>query len=148
MSAELSVSQGGDVSSGGFFGLSAGEFGDDSLEQQAASTVAGNHRKSPIDADGTSSATPPPGGGGGGTPVQPSSNTINPRQQQELCLVCGDRASGYHYNALTCEGLVFCYSLFVRLLSSIWLFFFRFQMPINISVPINIVFMTPFRMFR
>lgn len=22
----------------------------------------------------------------------------------ELCLVCGDRASGYHYNALTCEG--------------------------------------------
>ncbi|XP_022665578.1 ecdysone receptor-like [Varroa jacobsoni] len=104
VSAELSVSQGGDVSSGGFFGLSAGEFGDDSLEQQAASTVAGNHRKSPIDADGTSSATPPPGGGGGGTPVQPSSNTINPRQQQELCLVCGDRASGYHYNALTCEG--------------------------------------------
>lgn len=39
-----------------------------------------------------------------------------PRQQEELCLVCGDRASGYHYNALTCEGckgrgwlqLVFC----------------------------------------
>jgi ecdysone receptor len=28
----------------------------------------------------------------------------SPRQQEELCLVCGDRASGYHYNALTCEG--------------------------------------------
>ncbi|KAL5286502.1 NR1H3 family protein [Megaselia abdita] len=27
-----------------------------------------------------------------------------PRMQEELCLVCGDRASGYHYNALTCEG--------------------------------------------
>ncbi|KAF2365772.1 Nuclear hormone receptor ligand-binding domain [Trinorchestia longiramus] len=27
-----------------------------------------------------------------------------PRQQEDLCLVCGDRASGYHYNALTCEG--------------------------------------------
>ncbi|XP_066937878.1 ecdysone receptor isoform X2 [Macrobrachium rosenbergii] len=27
-----------------------------------------------------------------------------PRQQEELCLVCADRASGYHYNALTCEG--------------------------------------------
>ncbi|XP_043662643.1 ecdysone receptor isoform X4 [Drosophila teissieri] len=27
-----------------------------------------------------------------------------PRVQEELCLVCGDRASGYHYNALTCEG--------------------------------------------
>ncbi|UYV60345.1 NR1H3 [Cordylochernes scorpioides] len=29
---------------------------------------------------------------------------LPPRQQEELCLVCGDRASGYHYNALTCEG--------------------------------------------
>ena len=27
-----------------------------------------------------------------------------PRPQEELCLVCGDRASGYHYNALACEG--------------------------------------------
>ncbi|CAK9303182.1 unnamed protein product [Gordionus sp. m RMFG-2023] len=26
------------------------------------------------------------------------------KPQEELCLVCGDRASGYHYNALTCEG--------------------------------------------
>jgi ecdysone receptor len=34
-----------------------------------------------------------------------------PRQQEELCLVCGDRASGYHYNALTCEG---CKGLFRR----------------------------------
>lgn len=24
--------------------------------------------------------------------------------EDELCLVCGDRASGYHYNALSCEG--------------------------------------------
>ena len=30
--------------------------------------------------------------------------TAAARQQEELCLVCGDRASGYHYNALTCEG--------------------------------------------
>lgn len=29
---------------------------------------------------------------------------LTSRQQEELCLVCGDRASGYHYNALTCEG--------------------------------------------
>uniref|UniRef100_A0A665X019 Nuclear receptor subfamily 1, group H, member 5 n=1 Tax=Echeneis naucrates TaxID=173247 RepID=A0A665X019_ECHNA len=27
-----------------------------------------------------------------------------PRGQDELCVVCGDKASGYHYNALTCEG--------------------------------------------
>ncbi|KAJ4934509.1 hypothetical protein JOQ06_007302 [Pogonophryne albipinna] len=26
------------------------------------------------------------------------------RDQEELCVVCGDKASGYHYNALTCEG--------------------------------------------
>jgi hypothetical protein len=23
---------------------------------------------------------------------------------EEICLICGDRASGYHYNALSCEG--------------------------------------------
>ena len=27
-----------------------------------------------------------------------------PRMEVELCLVCGDRASGFHYNALSCEG--------------------------------------------
>uniref|UniRef100_A0A3B4ZTR0 Nuclear receptor subfamily 1, group H, member 5 n=1 Tax=Stegastes partitus TaxID=144197 RepID=A0A3B4ZTR0_9TELE len=29
------------------------------------------------------------------------------RGQDELCVVCGDKASGYHYNALTCEGCKF-----------------------------------------
>jgi hypothetical protein len=24
--------------------------------------------------------------------------------EEELCRICGDRASGYHYNALSCEG--------------------------------------------
>lgn len=24
--------------------------------------------------------------------------------EEELCLICDDRASGYHYNALSCEG--------------------------------------------
>jgi ecdysone receptor len=24
--------------------------------------------------------------------------------EEELCLICGDKASGYHYNALSCEG--------------------------------------------
>jgi hypothetical protein len=32
-----------------------------------------------------------------------SSSTTKP-QEEELCLICGDRASGYHYNALSCEG--------------------------------------------
>ena len=33
---------------------------------------------------------------------QQSSRSVRP--QEDLCLVCGDRASGYHYNALACEG--------------------------------------------
>lgn len=39
----------------------------------------------------------------GNEPKRPKKGPT-PRQQEELCLVCGDRASGYHYNALTCEG--------------------------------------------
>ncbi|XP_053313543.1 bile acid receptor-like [Spea bombifrons] len=30
--------------------------------------------------------------------------TIRMKGHEELCVVCGDKASGYHYNALTCEG--------------------------------------------
>ncbi|MFH4975792.1 hypothetical protein AB6A40_002501 [Gnathostoma spinigerum] len=55
---------------------------------------------------------------GNDTPTKTSAAIINqrapavvcsstPRHQnltEELCLVCGDKASGYHYNALTCEG--------------------------------------------
>ena len=28
------------------------------------------------------------------------------RAEKEICLICGDRASGYHYNALSCEASV------------------------------------------
>ncbi|XP_005335001.2 bile acid receptor [Ictidomys tridecemlineatus] len=30
--------------------------------------------------------------------------SLQMKGQKELCVVCGDKASGYHYNALTCEG--------------------------------------------
>ncbi|XP_012585473.1 PREDICTED: LOW QUALITY PROTEIN: bile acid receptor-like [Condylura cristata] len=33
-----------------------------------------------------------------------SHSSIRIKGQEELCVVCGDKASGYHYNALTCEG--------------------------------------------
>ncbi|XP_027722570.1 bile acid receptor-like isoform X2 [Vombatus ursinus] len=31
-------------------------------------------------------------------------SSVRIKGQEELCVVCGDKASGYHYNALTCEG--------------------------------------------
>ena len=40
----------------------------------------------------------------GGPPSKKANKGPVPRPQEELCLVCGDRASGYHYNALACEG--------------------------------------------
>uniref|UniRef100_A0A4W5MRZ5 Nuclear receptor subfamily 1, group H, member 5 n=1 Tax=Hucho hucho TaxID=62062 RepID=A0A4W5MRZ5_9TELE len=47
------------------------------------------------------------GRGGGGLPLAKRTR-LGPggrvRGQDELCVVCGDKASGYHYNALTCEG--------------------------------------------
>ena len=64
--------------------------------------------------DGSSLQSPPHqysqnpggGGGGGGGPQDERKNKKGPtpRPSEELCLVCGDRASGYHYNALACEG--------------------------------------------
>uniref|UniRef100_A0A8C7MID3 Nuclear receptor subfamily 1, group H, member 5 n=1 Tax=Oncorhynchus kisutch TaxID=8019 RepID=A0A8C7MID3_ONCKI len=45
--------------------------------------------------------------GGGGLPLVKRTR-LGPggrvRGLDELCVVCGDKASGYHYNALTCEG--------------------------------------------
>ncbi|XP_067863347.1 bile acid receptor-like [Heptranchias perlo] len=44
----------------------------------------------------------------GGIPVmkRPRLNhsSLRMKGEEELCVVCGDKASGYHYNALTCEG--------------------------------------------
>lgn len=34
----------------------------------------------------------------------PPTCSLRWKGQDELCVVCGDKASGYHYNALTCEG--------------------------------------------
>ncbi|XP_078053827.1 bile acid receptor-like isoform X2 [Mustelus asterias] len=31
-------------------------------------------------------------------------SSLRMKGEEELCVVCGDKASGYHYNALTCEG--------------------------------------------
>ena len=32
------------------------------------------------------------------------SGVVGKSIEEELCRICGDRASGYHYNALSCEG--------------------------------------------
>jgi len=63
--------------------------------------------------DGSSLQSPPHGfshQAAGAAPVQTGPDERKnkkgptPRPSEELCLVCGDRASGYHYNALACEG--------------------------------------------
>jgi len=62
------------------------------------------------------------GGNGGGTPVSAAAATINPSATgselpdtkegiEELCPVCGDKVSGYHYGLLTCES---CKGFFKR----------------------------------
>lgn len=33
-----------------------------------------------------------------------SHSSVRVKGEEEVCMVCGDKASGYHYNALTCEG--------------------------------------------
>ncbi|XP_012355761.1 bile acid receptor-like [Nomascus leucogenys] len=35
---------------------------------------------------------------------RPNYSSLRNKGQEEFCVVCGDKASGYHYNALTCEG--------------------------------------------
>ena len=47
------------------------------------------------------------GGGGQGSGGSHSNKNILMKPDgsgAEICLVCGDKASGFHYNALTCEG--------------------------------------------
>lgn len=39
-----------------------------------------------------------------GQPKNKGSGTHGKSIEEELCMICGDRASGYHYNALSCEG--------------------------------------------
>ena len=50
------------------------------------------------------STTSPLGSDGQMTAQQQQQSSRSARPQEDLCLVCGDRASGYHYNALACEG--------------------------------------------
>lgn len=62
------------------------------------------------------------GGNGGGTPVSAAAAAVNPSATgselpdtkegiEELCPVCGDKVSGYHYGLLTCES---CKGFFKR----------------------------------
>ena len=58
-------------------------------------------------AGGGSSSSSSGGGGGGGTGDLPDSK----EGIEELCPVCGDKVSGYHYGLLTCES---CKGFFKR----------------------------------
>ena len=58
--------------------------------------------KSPFSSQGPSNQQGPTNTTNGGGDANRGQQRRRP--QEELCLVCGDRASGYHYNALACEG--------------------------------------------
>ncbi|CAL1681973.1 unnamed protein product [Lasius platythorax] len=79
-----------------------GKIGRDELSQSGSINGYGNN-------SGGGNGSGGGGGSGGGSGNSEGCDAKKrkgptPRQQEELCLVCGDRASGYHYNALTCEG--------------------------------------------
>ncbi|VDL83541.1 unnamed protein product, partial [Nippostrongylus brasiliensis] len=50
---------------------------------------------------------------------------------EELCLVCGDKASGYHYNALTCEG---CKGFFRRSITRRAVYYCKFGQSCDIDM--------------
>lgn len=75
-----------DVGGGGGYGASA--TGAASAPASSAAVVGGG------------------GGGGGGADLPDTKDTI-----EELCPVCGDKVSGYHYGLLTCES---CKGFFKR----------------------------------
>ncbi|KAG5312595.1 ECR protein, partial [Acromyrmex insinuator] len=85
--------------------------GRDELSQPGSINGYGNNSGGSGGGGGGGGGSSSGGSGGGGNGVGSGEGADakkrkgpTPRQQEELCLVCGDRASGYHYNALTCEG--------------------------------------------
>lgn len=68
----------------------------------------------PLPPFSSSGGGPPPFSGSAATYTHGMANMANKKKkglgivgrsiEEELCLICGDRASGYHYNALSCEG--------------------------------------------
>uniref|UniRef100_A0A914C4M8 Ecdysone receptor n=1 Tax=Acrobeloides nanus TaxID=290746 RepID=A0A914C4M8_9BILA len=56
---------------------------------------------------------------------------INGEMLEELCVVCGDRASGYHYNALTCEG---CKGFFRRSINRKAIYYCKFGQECEIDL--------------
>ncbi|VDD94781.1 unnamed protein product [Enterobius vermicularis] len=57
-------------------------------------------------------------------------------QPEELCLVCGDKASGYHYNALTCEG---CKGFFRRSITRKAVYYCKYGLRVDPRVPLVVI---------
>ena len=78
-----------------------------SKKKSSSSTSSTSSSGPPLPSPG---AQGPPGLGGGAQGASGAGAAASAHQragksiEEELCLICGDRASGYHYNALSCEG--------------------------------------------
>ena len=62
-------------------------------------SLAGGGKKQKLSSSSSGPPLPSPTGSQGKQP-----QSMGKSIEEELCLICGDRASGYHYNALSCEG--------------------------------------------
>ena len=87
---------------------SATSTGSGGMQQQQQPGAGGasspfEQAKSPFSSQGPSNPPGPTNTTNGGGDANRGGQQRR-RPQEELCLVCGDRASGYHYNALACEG--------------------------------------------